>query len=135
MNENTPLLNPGNDAPAFIVHNVQHDATSQMGQCCMGDGVRTNTLCKICNAWICKSHERLHRSYGEEVTGEMGPPLCFLSETGNVRYLVDSVCPNCERWEELPPGQNKKTLNATGKILLCLLAVVLIVIAVSVLAN
>jgi len=135
MNESTPLLNPGNDAPAMIIHNVQHDATQQMGQCCMGDGVKTNTLCEICSNWICKAHVRRHRSYGEETTGEMGSPLCFLSETSRVRYLVDPVCPNCEKWEERPPGQNKKTLNTTGKIMLCLIALILIVITASVFAN
>lgn len=135
MNERSPLLHPDANAPAVIVHNVQHDATSQMGTCCMGDGVRTDTLCKICNSWICKSHSGTHQSNDKIVVTEFDPPLCFLSETFMRQHNVHPVCPDCQMYEERPVGSQKKFINTNGKVMLCFCAIIFVVITVAVLAN
>lgn len=135
MNEYSPLLNPSPDAPAFVVHNVQHDATAQMGQCCMGDGVRTNTLCEICDKYICRSHFRTHYSNDRMVTGDRPSPFCWLTDTYMRQHHAGRVCPNCEMDEPPPAGSSKTYVNTKGKVMAVLGCVIVLVGSIAVLAN
>jgi len=133
MNERSPLLHPSADSPAVVVHQVQHDAMSQMGLCCMNDGIKTDTLCEICSAWICKSHFRFHRSNREEVHSELVIPC--ISTVAVPQTLLHPVCPNCEYDEERPPGYPKYYVNTMGKVSAVLVVLIVVVIAVFALMN
>ena len=133
MNERSPLLYPSRDAPAVVVHTIQHDATSQMGMCCMGDGVKTDTLCEICNAWVCKSHFRFHCSNREPIERELVIPC--ISYVGVPQWNLHPVCPNCERNEERPPGYPKYFVNTKGKVCAVGMVLIAIVIFIAVLMN
>ncbi len=132
MNEQSPLLYPPSNAPSVVVHQVQHDATAQMGLCCAGDNVRTNTVCAICNEWICRSHSRTHKSNDEIIIIEHSCIPC-LSEPFMKQHYWSPVCPNCEAYEERP--KHSFYINTKGKVTCVGLVVIVIIIVVAVMAN
>lgn len=133
MNERSPLLHPSPDAPSVVVHNVQHDATAQMGTCCMGDGIKTAVLCEICSAWICKSHEKIHVSNREPFDRETYIPCISILSVAQHRY--SPVCPMCAKYEERPSGYPSYYVNTKGKVCAVATIAITIIVIVAVFIN
>lgn len=129
MNERSPLLKPDESAASFVVHTVAHDASAQMGMCCMNDGVKTDVLCEICNKWICRAHQGYHQSNREPFDDVTYIPCVSQRSVG--QHRISPVCPDCQRYEERPPGYPHFYVNKTGKVsaVLCVLLIVIVVIA------
>lgn len=137
MNEYSPLLGSppavGADGPV-VVYKIQHETDVQVGLCCMGDGVRTDVLCEICNAWVCKAHFCTYRGNDKIATTDMDPLFC-VSRTFMKQVFFSPVCPRCSLSEEPPPDSSRTYFNTKGKVFVIVLVLLAVAIGALVLMS